>query len=164
MLGRLSASRVAVIVVVAVLVLLGIWIAGNVAGGGGANENAAGPPPEVPAPANAPPASATVAAPSCGPGSHISWADAPQHIDSRVAIEGPVKSVSAGEGGAAQIVLGEGDARPVVVNLLPQAVQTLPVPAQAAYGGKTLCVVGVVQNIGGQLEMNVDRTSDISIY
>lgn len=166
--GVLVVAAVAVLIVVAALVIDGDSGDGEEPGVSLDNgSGAAGSAPEfVDAfPAEAPQGEPMDAATACGRAERISWADAEDYVESRVAILGPVTEIQEGADGSSELTLGRTeDETPVTVVVTQTAKRGLPAPPEELFGGEVVCVVGVLQAVGTQIEIFVNEPTDISIF
>ena len=126
-------------------------------------------PPEVPLgagqPGNTNTGGGTGAVDSCSSSNHVSWDDAANHLDQKVALVGPVMDVQSSSQGVATVTIGYGNTgKPVTVVLTSSMASRLPQTPQQLYSGKTLCVIGVLQAVGKNYQMVADQPSDISVY
>lgn len=101
----------------------------------------------------------------CARDGRISWADAEDYVNQRVAVLGPVTGVSEDQTGTAELTLGQTeDETPITVVITATAKRGMPAPPQELYGGEVVCVVGVLQATGTQIKVFVNQPSDISAF
>ena len=138
--------------------------------GGNSSANAStSAPPEVPLgagqPANPNTGGGTGEVDSCSGSNHVSWDDASNHLDQKIALVGPVMDVHSSSQGVATVTIGIGNTgKPVTVVITSSMASRLPQTPQQLYSGKTLCVIGVLQAVGKNFQMVADQPSDISVY
>ena len=159
---------------IAAVVVLGFLVAfafGQIdSSGGNSNANAStGAPPEVPLgagqPANPSTGGGSGAVDSCTGSNHVSWDDAANHLDQKVALVGPAMDVQSSSQGVASITIGVGNTgKPVTVVITSSMASRLPKTPQELYAGKTLCVIGVLQAVGKNFQIVADQPNDISVY
>lgn len=99
--------------------------------------------------------------PSCK--AAISWVDAERYVDKRVALIGTVVQVTIEPNEDVQLILGVGPDDPVFVYLPASAVRRLPAPPRQVYEENTVCVVGVIEKLGDQLQIRVSDADDITV-
>jgi hypothetical protein len=79
-----------------------------------------------------------------------------------VALIGPVSQVSS-DGNGAHIEIGFGPGEHVFVDIPPIALQQFIAPPEQIFANKTVCVIGVVSRIDGQLRTIVNKPADIAV-
>jgi hypothetical protein len=161
----------AIVVTVAVIViaLLAVWIGANVITNGGGDEDEAeqltdrdvfGPE----APDNT--RDERMSRETCASEDSIAWHEAVDYVGNEVALSGPVLEVNqGGEGGAAAtIVVGERteDAPPLVdIALTATAEGDYAEGIEQVFGGKEVCVIGVIQSSEGRFQIVINESEDI---
>lgn len=116
-------------------------------------------------PAESPDGEAMSSSESCEGDNRISWADAETHVNERVAILGPVTEITEDPDGTTELRLGvTEDETPVTIQLTQTAKRAMPAPPEELYSGQVVCVVGVLQAVGTQIEVFVNQPSDITIF
>ena len=91
----------------------------------------------------------------------ISWADAEQNLNQRIAVVGPVLEVV---GDVEEIRLGQevGDEQPITLTFAGEAADNVPFEA-GELTNATVCAIGLVQQDGDRLTMVINEPADIVI-
>lgn len=100
---------------------------------------------------------------SCNSPERVSWIDAVDHINTRIALVGPVTDIRQDDEGRTELIVGQeaNEAEPVALVLTQNFVGRSPAPPEELYGDETVCAIGVVQRIDGQLQIVLNRPTDI---
>ena len=106
---------------------------------------------------------------SCTTSERVSWADAGAHLNTKVALIGPVTRVRAAENGAFVLEVGDvaggaNQAQPVMVVLTSSRLGRLPGDQQVLYAGKTVCAVGVLQRSESAVRLTVNEPDEIVVF
>lgn len=93
----------------------------------------------------------------------ISWADAENHLERRIAVLGPVTDIVEGSGGDPELQLGRTEQEtPVTVVFTQDALQALPADPETLYRDEAVCVVGVLRAVGEEIRIFVNQPTDIT--
>ena len=104
---------------------------------------------------------------SCTESTRVSWGDAEQNLNTKVALFGPVSEIRDGEDGAVVLEIGDvtesSDAEPVNVVLLPQVLGRLAGDPRALYADETICAVGVLQRAESAIRLHINEPAEILV-
>jgi hypothetical protein len=107
--------------------------------------------------------------PSCTRGNsfRVSWADADENLNQKIALLGPVAEVVPGERGAIILEIGDVEQQPtlqpILVRLTASTLARLPGDPSDLYLGNAICVIGVPQQVGEDIQITVNEPTEITV-
>jgi hypothetical protein len=75
---------------------------------------------------------------------------------------GPVSAITSDDVGL-KLDVGYGDAEHVAVLIDKAAIHLFPVDPRQAFANETVCAVGVIHRVDGQLQMVIDKPIDLKV-
>jgi hypothetical protein len=108
-------------------------------------------------------------APSCETGDdfRISWGDAEQNLNTKVAMIGPVSALRTEDDGSVVLEIGDVEelptAKPVTVLLTSNVLGRLPANPEMLYANEAVCVIGVPQRLGDGIRLTINEPSEIRV-
>ena len=127
--------------------------------GGGAPEFVDALPPVAPGGGTNP-----IDRPSCERTERISWTEADNYVDQKVAVIGTVSDIDEDGSGATLTVGRTEDETPVTVLITESALSRLPDTPENLFGDDAICVIGVLQDTGDEIRVVVNEPADISAF